>query len=77
MAEFHPRSLLKGQCHEVFDFSFFHESVSPKPLSIPQGPFQIFFENLEIFTAQGALDTGGKWKKSTIRKVLIILFDRL
>ncbi len=25
---------LKGQCHEIFDFRFFHESVSPKPLSI-------------------------------------------
>ncbi len=25
---------LKGQCHEIFDFWFFHKSVSPKPLSI-------------------------------------------
>ncbi len=32
---------LKGQCHEIFDFRFFHESVSPNPLSIPLGPFQI------------------------------------
>ncbi len=32
---------LKGQCHEIFDFKFFHESVSPKPLSIPLGPFRI------------------------------------
>jgi hypothetical protein len=32
----------KGQCHEVFDFRFFHESVSPKPLSILLEPFQIF-----------------------------------
>jgi hypothetical protein len=23
---------LKGQCHEIFDFRFFHESVSPKPI---------------------------------------------
>jgi hypothetical protein len=23
--------LLKGQCHEIFDFSFFHVSVSAKP----------------------------------------------
>jgi hypothetical protein len=30
---------LKGQCHEIFDFWFFHESVSPKPLIIPLGPF--------------------------------------
>jgi hypothetical protein len=33
---------VKGQCHEIFDFWFFHESVSPKPLSIPLRPFQIF-----------------------------------
>jgi hypothetical protein len=30
---------------------FFHESVSPKPLSIPLGPFRKF---AEIFAAQGA-----------------------
>jgi hypothetical protein len=33
---------LKGQCHEIFDYWFFHESVSHKPLSIPLGPFRIF-----------------------------------
>ncbi len=25
---------LKGAWHEIFDFRFFHDSVSPKPLSI-------------------------------------------
>ncbi len=34
-------SALKGQCLEIFDFRFFHEPVSPKPLSIPIGPFRI------------------------------------
>ncbi len=38
--------------------------------------------NFEIFTAQGAppcsvIDMGGKWKKSSIRKVLNILFVHL
>ncbi len=33
---------------------FFHESVSPKPLNIPSGPFQIFLKFAEIFAAQGA-----------------------
>jgi len=33
---------LKGVWHEIFDISFFHKSVSPGPLSIPLGPFQIF-----------------------------------
>jgi hypothetical protein len=29
---------------EIFDFRFFHESVSPGPLSIPLGPFQFFMK---------------------------------
>jgi hypothetical protein len=36
---------LKGQCHEIFDFRFFHESASPKPLSLPLGLFRIFSKN--------------------------------
>ncbi len=36
---------LKGQCQEIFASGFFHESVSPKPLSIPLGAFRNFFEN--------------------------------
>ncbi len=28
-------AILKRQCHEIFDSRFFHESVFPKPLSIP------------------------------------------
>jgi hypothetical protein len=36
---------------------------------------------LEIFAAQGApngvIETGGKWKKSAIRKVLIIFLGNL
>jgi hypothetical protein len=45
---------------------FFHESVSHKPL--PLGPFRIFRNLAEIFA-----DTNGKGKKSSIRKVLIII----
>ncbi len=33
---------LKGQCHEIFDFRFFHESVSPQPLSILLGSSNVF-----------------------------------
>jgi hypothetical protein len=67
---------LKGQCHEIFDFWFFHESVSPKPVSIPLGSFQIFSKirgdiRCSRF-ATGVNDTGGKCKKSSIIKVLII-----
>jgi hypothetical protein len=34
--------LLKGQCHEIFDFRFFHESVSSHPQNNPLGPVRIF-----------------------------------
>jgi hypothetical protein len=47
---------LKGQCHEIFDFGFFHESVSR-----PQDPeytirvvSNSFRKFAEIFAAQGA-----------------------
>jgi hypothetical protein len=31
---------LKGKCHEIFCFRFFHESPSPKPLKITLGSFR-------------------------------------
>jgi hypothetical protein len=72
---------LKGQCHGILDFSFFHESVSTKPLSIPLGPFQIFSKLFgDIHSSMCTIfvvDTSGKWKKSSIRKVLNILFGHL
>ncbi len=59
----------------------FHKSVSPKPLSIPLGPFEIFSKILrDIHSSRcttGVVDTGGKWKKSSIIKALIILFGHL
>ncbi len=40
-----------------------------------------FFENSRRYSqlkvATGVTDTGGKWKKSSIRKILIILFGHL
>jgi hypothetical protein len=46
---------LKGQCHKIVCFWFFHESVFPKPQSIPLGRFQNFSNPfLEIFASQGA-----------------------
>ncbi len=53
----------------------------PKPLSIPLAPFQIFSKiHGDIRSSRcttGFIDTGGKWKKSSIIKVLIILFGHL
>jgi hypothetical protein len=68
---------LKGQCHEIFNFSgVFNESVSPKPLSIPLGPFRIFpnFAGRSSRCTTGVVDTNKKWKKSSIIKVLIFNF---
>ncbi len=64
---------LKGQCHEIFCFWFFHGSVSPQPQSIPLRPFRIFSKIRGDIRgsrfATGVNDTGGKWKKSSIRKI--------
>jgi hypothetical protein len=59
------KTSLKGQCHEIFCFWFFHESVSPKTLSIPLGPFRIFSKiRGDIRSSRlttGINDTGGKF----------------
>jgi hypothetical protein len=66
---------LKGECHEIFCFRFFHESPSPKPLIITLGSFRIFSKirgdirksrcttgvnNTSGKFATGVNDTGGK-----------------
>jgi hypothetical protein len=55
---------LKGQCHEIFDSGFFHESPSPKPLIITLGSFRIFLKILgDIRNSRcttGVNDTGGE-----------------
>jgi hypothetical protein len=47
MGTSHAEATLKGQCHEIFEFRFLPESVSPQPQSIPLGVRTdlIFFEN--------------------------------
>ncbi len=72
---------LKGQCHEISTSGFFHESVTPKHLSILLRPFRIFSKIRGDIRGSrctaGVNDTGGKWKKSSSRKILIILFGHL
>ncbi len=67
-------SWLKGTVSRDFRLLVF--SVSPKPLSIPLCPFQIFLKICGDIRssrfATGVNDTGGKCKKSSIIKVLII-----
>ncbi len=76
-------SCLKGQCHEIFDFWF--SSWISFPQAYPEHTIRavlIFFFNLaEILAAQGAppvsLTPVANWKKSSIIKVIIILFGHL
>jgi hypothetical protein len=51
----------------------------PSPRVFHLDCFKFFQKFAEIFAAQGLppVDTGGKWKKSSIRKILIILFGHL
>ncbi len=55
-------SSLKGVWHEIFDLSFFHESVSPGPLSNPLVLFRLFLkirrDNREWMFIRGVNDTG-------------------
>jgi hypothetical protein len=64
-----------------FAFGFFLESVSPKSLIIPLGSFRIFSKiRRDIRSsgfATGVSDSGGKWKKPSSRKILIVLFGHL
>ncbi len=74
-------SRLKRQCYQIFDFRFFHESVSPKPLRIPFRPFRIFSKiRGDIRSSRcttGVVDIDVKWKKISFRKVLIIFLGHL
>ncbi len=58
---------------------FFMNQFPPKPLIIPIGPFRIFSKiHGDIRSSRcttGVLDTSGKWKKSSIRNISIILLD--
>jgi hypothetical protein len=50
----------KGIVPGIFGFWFFHESVSPKSLSIPKGPFQIF-SKIRGDIRSSRYTTGGKF----------------
>jgi hypothetical protein len=56
---------LKGQCHEIFCFWFFHESVSPQPQCILLRAFQIFSticgDICKSRCTTGINDTSGKF----------------
>ncbi len=67
---------LKGQCHEIFGFWYFSSISFPPAPEYPIRPFPILSKiRGEIRSSRlttGVVDTGGKWKKSSIRKILII-----
>ncbi len=65
---------LKGHWHEIFSFSFFHESFPPRPLIRTLGPFRFFRENIgSSRCTTDTTDTGGKYKRSkrTVAKLLL------
>jgi hypothetical protein len=57
---------------------FFMNQFPPSFLSIPIRPFQFFSKILgDVCSSRcttGVVDSGGRWKKSAIIKVLIIIF---
>ncbi len=72
---------LKGQCHEIFDFWFFSWiSFSQAPeytIRIVSNFLKIRGDIRSLRFATGVNDTGDKCKKSSIIKVLIIMFGHL
>ncbi len=60
---------------------FFMNQFPLKPLSIPIGPFRIFSKiRGDIRSSRcttGVVDTGGKWEKSSIRKLFNISWGHL
>ncbi len=65
--------MLKGQCHEIFDFWFFSWIWV-----YHYGHFSKIRRDIHgSRCTTGVNDTGGKWKKSSSRKILIILFGHL
>jgi hypothetical protein len=75
------RTKVKGTVPRDFQLQVLFMDQFPKPLSIPQGPFQIFLKicrNISSFRCTtGVVDIGGKWEKSSIREVYNILFGHL
>ncbi len=71
----------KGTVSRDFRLLVFSWISFPKPLSIPSGLFRIFSKiHGDICSSRctiGVVGTGGKWKKSSIIKVFIILFGHL
>ena len=72
---------IKGTVSRDFRLQvFFMNQFPPSIWVYLYGHFEFFRKFAEIFAAQGAPpptgvnDTGGKWKKSSSRKILIILF---
>jgi len=77
-------TLLKGntvkrQCHAILDFSLFSKISVPKAPEYPTRAvsnfLRKFLRSSSCFT--GVIETGGKWKKSSIKTVLNFLFGHL
>ncbi len=61
-------TLLKEQCHEIFDFWFFYESFSPKPLTCEY--LREFSEKFE--TVQMGYSGADSWKKPEAKNLVTL-----
>jgi hypothetical protein len=67
------KNMLKGQCHEIFDFRFFSCISFPKAPEYPIQAVEFFRKFVEIFADQGL-----RWQmeNSSIRKILNLFKNR-
>ncbi len=74
-------TFLKGQCHKIFDFWFFSWISFPQATKYINRAVSNFFENLRRYSQLKVHHwcpwPRGQMEKSSIRKVLIILFGHL
>jgi hypothetical protein len=71
-------TVLKGQCHEIFASGSFMNQFPPSPKLYRKGRFKFFRKDIRSSRfATGVNNTGGKWKKSSVKKFFLISFGYL
>ncbi len=67
---------LNGVWHEIFDFRFFHESVSPGPLNMPVQIFTKILGDMQKYKLiTEVIDIGEKWKTVEKERFFIFCWD--
>jgi hypothetical protein len=77
----HSKKWIKGQCHEIFHFTFFFMNKFLQAAVYPIRRVSNVSKNsqryLQLKLHHRCVDNSGKWKKSSLRNVLIFLFEHL